>query len=121
MEGAGGAAGGFDGVRITADLADGVAFDRTVPDMIELAGLEEAGDGPAAVDRVIKGDALFVCPHDDFERVPGRDAESIQRLDGFDRGQHTEIAIEIAAIGDGIDVRTEQDGFEIAPGSGAAA
>ena len=62
----------------------------------------------AARQAVVEGEAFLVLPHHDFERAARGDARLVQRRHHLDRAQRTEVAIEVAAVGDGIDVRAEE-------------
>src|SRR5438552_17787372 len=53
--------------------------------------------------------AFFVAPPHHFDRPPEADAVVEQHLDGLDRAQHAERAVEPAALGNGVDVRPDED------------
>ena len=53
--------------------------------------------------------AFFVRPDDHLERMPGRDAAVVQRLQDAERGERAEVAVEVAAARHRVDMRAEQD------------
>ena len=61
-----------DALRLAAYLADRVDLGHPVPNAIQLALIQPAGRGAAAVDPVVERNALFVLPDDNFERPPRR-------------------------------------------------
>jgi hypothetical protein len=67
------------------------------------------GDDAAAGQSAPECEALFVRPDHNVEWVPRGVAALVQDLDGFNRGQRAEIAVEIASLRDRIDVRAEKD------------
>src|ERR1700737_5113397 len=69
---------------------------------------EQPGSDPRAHGAQAKVIAFFVHPDDHFERVPGLDGSVIQRIDYFDCAQAPEIAVEVSAFKDGVDIGTEE-------------
>ena len=57
---------------------------------------------------VVESEAFLVLPHHHFERAARGDARLVQRRYHLDRAERTQVAIEVAAVGDGIDVRAEE-------------
>jgi hypothetical protein len=50
----------------------------------------------APVQPVRERSALFVRPDDDLERMCGGETLGVQRAYGFDRREHTQIAVEVS-------------------------
>ena len=65
--------------------------------------------------------ALLVGEEGDADRPASRDAERLQRLDDFEPGEHTEVAVEPAARGDCVDVRSGHHRRRAGIGAGASA
>ncbi len=105
-----GHAGVHDAIGIATDLPDAVRPPDAIPNLIEIRGLDVAGDDAAAGEATAKCNAFFVRPDDHLERMPRADSGGITRFDDAEGRQRTEIAVEIAAARHRVDVRSEQDG-----------
>src|SRR5262249_49342667 len=109
-----------DPFRRAADLADGVRHFDAVPDGVEFAGDEVPGGGAAAGEAGGVRDALLIRPHHDLERPARGDTRFLQCLNRLDGGKRAEVAVEVAAVRHGIDVRAEEHGRERRVSAGAA-
>jgi len=67
------------------------------------------------------GSAFFILENDDLKRMAQRDLLFLENLRDFNRRERTDIAIVIAAHGDGIDVRANQQRLERGIAAGARA
>jgi hypothetical protein len=93
---------------IPADDADALANRLPGPrDLFEIRR-RDVPDGAPASDRA----TLFVRPDDDLERMAETNVLLAQRSSDFDRAERTEGSIEVAPVGDGIDVRADEDRLE---------
>ena len=107
------------GVALLAEGAQGVG-DRNP---IAIAPVADAACQPAerrrgAEETHAEARTLFVGPGHDLDRTPHLHPGVDERLDGFDRAQHAEGAVEPPALGHRIEVRADKDGFARARESG---
>ena len=85
---------------------------HAVPDLIQVRRLDVAGNDAAAGQTTAEGDALFVSPDNHLERMPSVDPRGVAGFDRAECGQRSKIAVEIAAVGDRVDVRAEENRLE---------
>src|SRR5207245_8318909 len=75
---------------------------------LENPGAEYPGRGARTEQALAEVVTLLVAPDDHFEWVPGRHLVLVERTHYFQRAQAAHIAVEIAAMRHGIDVRAEK-------------
>src|SRR5579862_6681923 len=88
--------------RISANFANSIFETDAVVQMAERGFLQFAGGGAAS-----RQSAFFVGPNCYFERMSSNDAVIFQGMHDFNRGKRSDVAIEIAAAGNGINVGSE--------------
>jgi hypothetical protein len=92
-------------IGIAADRPDAVANGLAAVALdIECVRLEMTGHCHAT-DRA----ALLVREYDDFERMLQANAALLQRPCNFDRSDHADVAVVVAAARHGVDVRADHD------------
>ena len=96
-------------IRVAADLPDRVGAAHAVPDLVHVRLRDLARGDAAAREPAAEREAFFVCPHDHLEGMSRADAGRGQRLERAERGQRSEVAVEVAAVGDRVDVGSEED------------
>ena len=104
MMGSFGAARVEDAIRIAADLPDRVAAPHPVPDFVHVRRRHVAGGDAAAGEATAEGVAFFMRPDDHLRRVSCADTRRVQRFDGAEGRQRTEVAVEVPAARNGVDV-----------------
>src|SRR6478609_23209 len=67
------------------------------------------------------GAAFFVLKDDDFKGVAQRDLLFLERLRDLDGGKRTNVAIVVAAHGNGVDMRADKQRLERGVAAGASA
>ena len=88
-------------------------FLHAVPHGIQFALIEMSRHRATARQAVVESEAFLVLPHHHFERAARAYAAPRSASLPLDRAERTQVAIEVAAVGDGIDVRAGR-----APGAG---
>ena len=104
MDGAGGHSRFSQLCRIAANLAQVIGQRDAVVHLRQVRGLQVAGCGTAA-----HRQGFLVRPDGDLKRMPGGDVMFLQGAHDFDGGHGTHVAVEVAAAGDGIDMRAEEN------------
>ena len=110
-----------DALGIAADLADCVAASHAVPDLIHVRGRDITRDDTAGREPAVESDPFLCRPDDEFQWVPRADAPGSEALDEAEPGERAEIAVEVAAARDRINMGAEENRRERRLGSGAAA
>ena len=90
---------------VAADEPD--AFAQRLPrarDLVEIR-VRQRADRELAADRA----ALFVLPHHDVERMAQPHALLAERSRDLDRAEGADRPVEVAAVGDRVDVRADED------------
>ena len=77
--------------------------------------LEGAGDRARAGELAREAHALLVAEGDHLDREGQALAGGVQRRHGLDRGDHAEIAVVVAGVAHGVDVRAEQQRRQSGP------
>src|SRR6185503_9689344 len=107
MDGAGGHSRFSQLYRIAANLAQVIGQGDAVVHLRQVRWLQVAGGGTAA-----HGQGFLVRPDDDLKRMPRCDAMFFQGTHGFDGGHGTQVAVEVASAGDGINMGAEENRLE---------
>jgi hypothetical protein len=80
-------------------------------------GVERAGKGGAAEQAAAEARTLLVGPVDEHQRTLRRGGGRPAGAEGTEPGEHPECTVEPAALGDGVDVRTDDDGQRVGIGA----
>src|SRR5262245_24458110 len=86
----------LDAIGIAADLADPVGAAQAIPHLVEIPSLQVARDDAARRGAAAECRALLVRPQHHFERMTRRESCGLAGLNHLERGERSEIAIEVA-------------------------
>ena len=107
-----------------ADPADALQFVAEALALLVLAAIgivegQFAGEHAGCHHRRRKARAFLIGPVGDDDRVSGLDVEIVQRAHQFERGQHAEHAVILAARRLGVEMTADIDGQRVGIGAGA--
>ena len=88
--------------------------------MTHVRWFDVAGDNAASIQPATECDAFFGRPDDHLQRVARAQIYGSQRLDHAQRGERSQVTVEVAAVRNRINVRAEEDRRQGRVGASAA-